>query len=273
VRLTVDIEGLKEVQQSLQGFSNRRLNAALATGLTRTAQKVAEAQRREMVDVFDRPSRYTLQGVFVRPATAQSLEAEVGIKDEFSGGNDRGQAKYLRWQIRGGQRVFTGFERALRSGGQIDGGDFAVPGRFARRTPEGNISPGQIQQILSQLRIDATRGSTRSLPTFGFDDTGKDRRRKKGVIKRAVRRAGGQFIALPKGRGKLKPGIYLVRDTGFGRTDPKPVVRFVSSASYEPERFDFFFVARLAVQRNLQAEVQRALTESVARFNLQRGAL
>ena len=65
MRLTVDVEGLRDVQQRLQGFSDRRLNAALATGLTRTAQQVAEAQRREMLDVFDRPSRYTLQGVFV----------------------------------------------------------------------------------------------------------------------------------------------------------------------------------------------------------------
>lgn len=75
MKITMEVHGLTEVQKALtERFSPRRLNAVMATALTRTAQDVREAVRQELPRVFDRPTPYTLNSLFVRPATAQRLQ-------------------------------------------------------------------------------------------------------------------------------------------------------------------------------------------------------
>ncbi|MEY5099220.1 MAG: hypothetical protein RJA36_1939 [Pseudomonadota bacterium] len=260
MKLSLTSTGLAQIEAELAGFSQRRLNAALATALTRVAVAAKAAEVREMVDSFDRPTPYTLDAVYTKPATAQRLESEVGIKDQGA----RPQSRYLRWQIEGGPRRWTGFERSLIRGGAMPDSMRAVPGRFARLDAYGNVSRGQMTQILSQLRIDTGRaGSTRALPTVLSTDSAKDKARKLKTIRGAQRRAGGQFVAFPNGRGKLPAGIYLVRDTAWGRAAPKPIFIFVSSAVYE-QRLDFAFVAELQGKR-LGQELELALQQSVAR--------
>lgn len=262
MKVTLTATGLDRVQAELTGFSQRRIRSALATALTRTAVAAKEDERREMLDSFDRPTPYTLNSLYAKPATPDRLESEVGIKGDQ--GSARSATAWLRWQVHGGQRRWTGFERTLIRCGAMPDDMRAVPGRFARLDAFGNLSRGQMAQIVSQLRIETGRlGSTRTLPRLSFDDTKADRRRKLAAVRSSQRRAGGQFVAFPNGRGKLLPGVYLVRDTAWGRTAPKPVVVFVSKAEYEP-RFDFYFVAQLAARR-LGRELERAVGESIAR--------
>lgn len=251
----LDVSDLRAI-----GFSPRRVLAVGATALTRTALAVAEAERAEMRDVFDRPKPYTLGALYTTPATAQTLEARVGLKDQASEG--RPPLSWLRWQINGGLRRLTAWEKRLVVAGAMDGGDRAVPGKFAQLDAYGNISRGQLAQIFSQLRIETGRlGSTRTMPRLSFSDTAQERRRKQGAIRRAYRKAGGEFVAFPYGRGKLLPGLYLIRATAFGRTDPKPVLIFVNRAQYEP-LFDFHYVGQLTVGRVLPQELNRAALAS-----------
>lgn len=262
MRVSLSVQGLDAVTASMAGFSERRIRSTIATVLTRVAVAAKDAERREMIDSLDRPTPYTLNSVYARPATAERLESEVGIKNDASGGHP--PTAWLRWQVHGGLRRWTGFERALIRGGAMPDHMRAVPGRFARLDGYGNLSRGQMAQIISQLRIETGRaGSTRTLPIVTAADSAKDRSRKLKAIRSQQRRAGGQFIALPVGRGKLRPGIYLVRDTAWGRTAPKPIVVFVSQAQYQP-RFDFYFVARQAAGQ-LGAQLERAVAESIAR--------
>lgn len=262
MKLTFDASQLQKIIQPLQG-SERRVRAAVAGALTRTAVAVRDAQRHEMRDVFDRPTPYTLGALYLKPATAAQPEAVVGIKDDAGG--SRSALAWLRWQIRGGLRTQTAFEKLLVKGGAMRSDQRAVPGRFARLDAYGNISRGQLVQILSQLRIDTTIGSTRSLPRVVAADNEKTRRAKAGTIRRAYNRAGGQYVAFPNGRGRLKAGVYQVRQFANGRSDPRPVLIFVASAKYEAERFDFSYVAQSTVQRRLPAE----LAGQVARALLQ----
>lgn len=282
MNLTIDVSELQRARQGLAGFSSRRLDAALATALTRTALEVRRAQEREMRDVFDRPTKFTLNSLYLKPAQANNLQAEVGIKDDLS---QRSPLKWLRWQVRGGQRTPKAFEKLLISAGAMPAGMVAVPGRFAKLDAFGNHSPGQLRQILSQLRIEPTQGATSALPTLGTRDQAalrdaaakgargpvnasavKDARSKRNRINSAYRRAGGQFVAFPGGRGKLRPGIYQVRATAFGRTDPKPVIIFVARARYEAGRFDFDYVARLVADRSLANNINAALQEQIRRL-------
>lgn len=267
MRLTIDTRGLQRALA--EPVSQRRVTANVAAALTRVAQAAQVAEVREMRDVFDRPTPFTLGSTFVRPATAARPEALMGIKDNVGGA--RSALSWLRWHIKGGLREQTAFERLLTRAGSMRDDQRMVPGRFARLDAFGNVSRGQLVQILSQLRIDSASGSTRKLTQYSFADTARDRRAKAGKIRSAYRRAGGQYLALPNGRGRLLPGIYQVRATAFGRTDPKPVLLFVSKAEYEARRFDFFYVAQLAIQRELPRALQGQLAAMVLRVNQRAG--
>ncbi len=280
MKVTFDASQIDALTARLQGLPDRA-GRTVRTALTRTGQQVLKAEVKEMRDVFDRPTPYTLNGLFLRPATASEPEAIVGIK----GDGARPAIKYLRWQIYGGNRTLKAFEKALVAGGAMRSSDRAVPGKFAKLDSFGNVSAGQIVQILSQLRIDTTVGSTRSLPRLTSGDRAvlrqtaafKQRRLTGPVnrsdaklaqakvrrIKSAYTRAGGQFVAFPNGRGKLLPGVYQIRQFAAGRADPKPVLIFVPRASYEAERFDFFYTAQLAVERSLPQEIERAFDETL----------
>lgn len=271
MRVTVKVEGLREVQEALRGFSDRRVAAAMATALTRTALAVRDAEQAEMRDSFDRPTPFTLNSLFVKPATALVLQADVFLKDNVSG--SRPASSWLQWQIGGGLRTLKAFERLLISGGYMRADDRAVPGRAARLDSYGNLSKGQIVQILGQLRLDSSTGSTRSLPRVQADDNAKTKRDKLNRIRRSLGRAGGRYVALPNGTRTLLPGIYLNEGRDFGAKIGygasrrlRPVLIFVSKAEYEPERFDFYGVSRRVVERTLQAQLERAIGESAGRL-------
>lgn len=253
-----------KIVQPLLG-SPQRLRNAVAAALTKTAVDVRDAERVEMRDVFDRPTPYTLGSLYVAPATGDQAvpEAQVGIKTNVGG--SRSALSWLRWQIAGGLRTQTAFERRLIAAGAMRNDQRLVPGRAARLDAFGNVSRGQLVQILSQLRIESSTGSSRALPRVLPGDNAATQRAKRGTIRRAYKRAGGQYFALPNGRGRLPPGVYLSRDTGFGRTDPKPVLLFVSKAQYEAGRFDFWYVADLAVQRNLPRHLTGQLAAALLR--------
>jgi hypothetical protein len=208
---------------------------AAAVALTRTAQDVRDAERKEMVRAFDRPTPYTLNSLFLKPAKVADLIAQVWIKDDRAGSGIPA-TRYLLPNIEGGLRSIKRFEKALQLAGAMPAGWFAVPGLGARIDSYGNVSAGQIIQILSQLRITLTAGYNRNVST--------DPKKRAA----AQRRAGGQYFALPQGRGRLVPGIYQARDFAFGRAAPKPVFIFVRSITYK-RRFRFYEVAQAVVDQ------------------------
>ena len=240
----------------------RRLITGAAIALTKTGVILRDAERAEMRDVFDRPTPYTLRALFLKPATAANPVAMVGIKDNVGG--SRSAVSWLRWQIRGGLRVQTAFERLLVRGGAMRDDQRAVPGKFARIDAFGNVSRGQLVQILGQLRIDSTVGSSRSLPRIVAEDNPATAQWKARRIASSYRRAGGQYLALPNGRGRLAPGIYQVRQFAHGRSDPRPVIVYVTQAQYEA-RFDFFGHGLRVIARELPAQLQGQLARWLLR--------
>lgn len=254
MRISGDSSGLKRLEKDLRDFG-KQVRFAHVVALTRTAGLVADAERHEIADSFDRPTPYTMKAVFTKPAKKEKPEALVGLKDDT---NSRGIAptNYLAPQIESGSRQQKRFEVSLEKGGYMPKGWRAVPGRFARLDAYGNIAKGQIIQILSQLRITLVAGFDRNLPRR--DGTKKTETK----IRKAFKNAGGQFFAVTeeRGRGNLRPGIYQARDTGFGRTAPRPVVIFVRRVNYE-RRLDWDYTAELAIDRNWKQQLDRALDQ------------
>ena len=249
MKVTAILEGLKETQQSLRGFSDRRMAATLATALTRTAVEVRDGIRAELPRVFDRPTPYTINSLFLRPARADKLEAEVFFKDEM--GTSRlgiPATKYLLPEVRGCARRSKGFEKALRLPGVLSYGQFAMPGQGAKLDRYGNVSQGQIIQILSQLRITLTAGHTRNM---GFGA--------KGIA--AQKKAGGRFFVKRTRKGG-PPGIYQRELIGRNAT---PVFIFTRPPSYRP-RFPFDAIAGRIADQRLSPNVRRAIAEQTARL-------
>lgn len=244
------VTGLAEAIASMQGLSERRIAAIKATAATRTAVAAKAAVVREMPRVLDRPTPYTLGSVFVRPATAQQLVAEVYVKDDRAGSGTPA-VKYLLPQVEGGTRRTKRFEVALRAAGALPAGHFIVPGAGARLDAYGNVSRGQIIQVLSQLRITLTAGYTRNMSLTD----------KRGAIN-AQRRAGGRFFVLKPGKaGGRAPGIYQREFMGRNVT---PVFLFVPRVQYR-QRLDFDGIVQRVVDTHLPAEVARAVSDSLAR--------
>lgn len=275
MKLTFEQAGQALVAADLDGFSERRMRAAAATGLTWTGREVKAEDDAEILRVFDRPTPYTQRALFMRPATADRLQAEVYVKDDLAGSGTPA-TKYLLPQVDGGSRNVKRFERALQAAGAMPTGWQAVPATGAnsavRWDAYGNVSRGQIIQILSQVGVELTAGYNRRI--VGPVDKRKGAQAKR---RRALGRAGGQYVAVPKQKGKLKPGIYLAegRDfgakLGFGRTGRlKPVFLFVKAAVYT-RRFDFTAVSERVASQRLVPNVMRAIDESRARLVAQAG--
>lgn len=262
MRVDVTVSGLKELRSGLQNFSDRRFNAALATALTRTAVAVRTDLAAAMQTSLDRPTPYTQRQLRYVPATAQRLAAAVGFNvvgvSDMPGGRPlrfvdlgAGQTpagKYLTPQIDGGGRRLKRFEQALQAAGALPAGYVTAPGQGANVDAYGNISRGQVIQILSQLRAQLVAGTNRNMSTGRSSIN-------------AQKRAGGRFFVVQPG-GQAQPGIY--QREFIGRT-VTPVLIFVKSANYR-RRFDFDAIAQRTSQDRLQAEVARAIRESALRL-------
>ena len=249
MKLTIDIQGLKEVQGQLAGFSGRRLNAALATGLTRAAGVLAGDWRAQIGAKLDRPTPLTQRSVLVKRAEAANLVAEVLVRDQARPGAIT-PAEYLGTQEAGGSRGLRKFERALIAQGSMPAGHKVVPGKYAKLDSFGNVSRGQIVQVIAQLGAQYSPGYQRVIS--------------KSAAKRAESaiRRGRNYVALlardDKGRA---PGVYEIGKYGL-----RPVFFFVRSVSYQ-RRLDLIGRASTSAPAEVARQVERAISDSAARLS------
>lgn len=245
--IKVEIKGLDAVRAHVAGMG-KQVRFAAAVALTKTAKAVEVAEKREMRDVFDRPTPNTMNSTYVKPATPQTLAAEIGIKN-FAG---KGIAadKYLAAQIKGGSRRMKRFEKALQSVGALPDGYRAVPGAAAKMDAFGNMQGGQIVQILSFFK---------AFPEMGYKANMSDKRRMQ-LAKGSKKSVGfAYFVGRPGDR--LPLGIYQRFNLSHGSAI-KPVIIFVPHATYQAV-FDFKFVAAGVVDREWARQFDSALTEAM----------
>ena len=124
-------------------------------------------------------------------------------------------------------------------------GWFAVPGPAARKDAYGNMSRGQVIQILSAMRA--------------FNEVGFNmNRRNKGMGGRA--RNNMQYVVIQPGRGsKLKPGVWLRGPNN----SLSQLLAFVPSVSYR-KRLAFFEIAQSVMERELPRYFERAMQKVIA---------
>jgi hypothetical protein len=122
--------------ESLAATIPPQYRKAAAVALTRVAWDVREGLMAGMQQSFDRPNPFTMRAFRVDAATAtESPQAVVWAAPQ--------QAKYLFWQIEGGQRRTKGFEARMG----LQGGEVALPTDKATRDAYGNMPLSFIKRV------------------------------------------------------------------------------------------------------------------------------
>lgn len=210
---------------------------AVRTALNRTLGKGREAVYAAMRANFRAPVPYTLNALRVDVAQPQGrLEGRVSIKgpEDVSGSGIPAQS-YLRAQILGGARRWKRFEVALLKRGLLPRGWYCVPGSAARLDAYGNMSRGQIVQLLSYFAAFAAQGGHRA----NMSDKGRQR-----LSKGTRSRFGVRYFVQRPGDAGLRPGIWEVQANRSNKLQgpaapTRLVVSFVSGAKYR-RRLDFY---------------------------------
>ena len=202
---------------------NRRF--ATAVGITWTGTDIKDHLRQHMQRVFDRPTRWTLNSLFLKPAKRDDFDAKVFFKDFAPKGTTAG--RYLEPQIEGGTRRLKRSEQHLRRGRFLDPGYYLVPGNDAKLNAFGNIPKGQMTKALSDIgaQFNPEQTTTRSAKKYFW-------------LPKAGRRLAGIYS---RRGGKLQTFMVAVR---------KPVYR---------RRFNFWGEARKTAKQRLIRNIDRAM--------------
>lgn len=209
---------------------------ALAKALTFTAEAVKDAEYAEMQRVFDKPAKYTLNSLAMKPATQSRLKAEVFFK-AFGG---TPASNYLTPHIRGGGRGQKRSEKALQRAGLMGNAGYWVPGGGAQLSPEGNIKGSRMSAILSYLKA-----STDALQ----NRTARSSKRKRKST----------WFVPPIGH-RLKPGVYRREGDAI-----KPELIFVNAVHYQ-RRFHFYDLADRVARATFPDKWEKSLARERARL-------
>jgi hypothetical protein len=197
----------------------RLVPKATSDALNWTIYNVRDAQRSAMASVFDRPTPFTLnRSNIVKTANPTKLVARTVIRDDQSSGV--APVRYLGPQVFGGERSIKRFERALQARGLMPQGWYAMPGKGAKLDAYGNISRGQIMQILSVLAAaEQTSGYSANMtgrsakqnkkPRDYFASTAQNNKGLRGVAGRLPygiyqRLPGGKIVTILRFRAKVR---------------------------------------------------------------------
>ena len=162
----IQIRGLQEVKKMFSQLKDGSFKKAMEVTINTTAGQVRERLKTEIKTVFDRPVPYTYnKSLFIDRAIAEisKFNAQVFLKGDWaaSGINDAGAyptsgtpaTNYLSPHIFGGGRKHKSSEKTLQRSGILDADEYIVPGPHAKRDSYGNMSQGQMIQILTALGV------------------------------------------------------------------------------------------------------------------------
>lgn len=212
------------------GGVEKQVRYATAVALTRTATQIKAALPAELDRVLDRPTPFTKRGIYLKAARRDSLTAEVGFMDL--------QASYLGLQITGGVRQPTA--RGIRLPGNVELNAF------------GNIPKG----LTDKLKAAAKDGTLSAAVMRRLGVSAKDRRKGAAPVQ--------LFYGKPAGSRWDKAPVGIYRRVPGRPGKLIPVIVFEDTPARYRKRLDLGRVATPIVQREFQAQFDRALREALA---------
>lgn len=224
---------------------------ATAVALTRTAKAAKEEIERQLPSLIDRPTPYTMRGFRLYPATKRKLLAEVDFRPAFGKGTSA--RDYLSPLVYGGERKLKAFERSLQRSNLLPAGYAALPGAAAKIDAYGNMSQGQIVQILSYFKTFGEQG-------FSANMTDKKRAALSRGSKRTGKRGVMYFVGRP-GNGRLPLGVWQRINFGAAGSAIKPVIIFLSRPTYR-QQLDVPGIAKRVIEERFAQELRIAVGQA-----------
>ena len=246
MQVNIDISDIKELREALAKAPGQ-VNFALSKALNKTAEQAKSEIQTQMKRLFDRPTPFAINSLRIKYATKAKPTVEIAFKDI----NSALSAKtMIEPHVDGGKRVFKGMEARLRGIGILPTGWFAVPGAGANLDVFGNMSKGQISQMLNVLGTYTEGGYNKA------NDKTRSRLAKGNAKKNVY---GFVYWVNPVSSKRVRhllPGVYQRVKTGFG-SSLKPILIFVSKVSYR-QRLDFYGITGRVVSRDLSGNFSEA---------------
>lgn len=246
MQITAEMD-TRQLESTLEGWEKKQLPFATARALTQTAGLIKQALIGSMETSFDNPTPFTLNSLYVKPATKTNLKAEVGIKNMPGNSGSTPQSSYLQPEVQGGRRPVKRMEFLMRSKGVLPKGMMVVPGEGATLDRYGNVAPSMRVQILSALQLFDESAFSRPAK---MNQTATSRKRNKKAL--------DLFVGSPGG-GKEPLGIYK----RLADDQVVPLLLFVKSGiSYKP-RLKMQQVSSDVYQADFAAIFDRSLRDAL----------
>jgi hypothetical protein len=234
ISIKVDMSGMEALKARLNGMS-KQVNYAASRAINSVAFKVMREESAG-TSAFDRPKPATRSAFRVEKSTKHNLLATIAVKSRGQGGLPANE--YLHPNIKGGRRGFKRSEIMLRAAGILPAGMFTAPGKGAKLDAYGNMSRGQIAQILSYFQ------------TYG---------------KTALNSPRMNMTQVRRAKMQSKNAYFVIPNRGIWQRNGKtitPILMFISKADYKLI-FDFEKIAQHVIEREWEKEFNSALADAI----------
>ena len=223
-----------QVAAAFDRLGRNQVPFATAMALNDTAEDGFSHLQQRMGEVFDRPTRWTLNAFMVWRADKKALMAKVMERPSV------GSRHYLKVQGKGGTRGQKGLEKLISTRVGYDIGAY-IPVGGARLDAHGNWSNGQRNQVMSQIGAWSEVGFTAN----------QTARSKKRNAKRA------QYF-VPRPGSNLHPGVYMKRGE-----DVDMVLQFTRRTPFYRKRIDWRYEVNDKAGKVYRDHFARRLTEAL----------
>ena len=227
IELTID-QDLKGFDRFLNNYKDQ-LPFASSNAINKTAFDIRTALNKGTLGAFDRPTNFTQKAFLVTKSKKNNLVAHTFAQDQA--GKDR--ARYLRYGVKGGQRIPKGFERyfaGLPNDGTIPSNSYFIPTSFQKKgfklfDKHGNVTRSTLKRISKGIG-----GNPR----------------------------GGFFIGTPANNPGKPPGIY--------RRSREKLFPFFIASTRKPNYQSIFNIEQIAgkvVQRRFNQHFDKAMSKAI----------
>ncbi len=221
-----EMKGFEEAKKIL---SSALMKKVLGNTVFNTSQDARKDLVEEIKVIFDRPTPFIVRGVRVL-YNRNDISSDIGFENFPIG---KSPADIIRPHVEGGIRPMKRSEKYLRS--------YWVPGGGARLDKYGNISAGQVTQVLSSLG---------RLPEVGYTANITGRSRKRNTKPR------NYFVVGPGNKG-LHPGVW----ERLSNQRVRPILIFVGAPQYY-KRLKFHDIVKRSIQKNVHGRFDDAFKNS-----------
>lgn len=242
---------LNKLLSGLKGFTQKELETIAIKTINDAAYDARYRLQKEMRQVFQNPTPYTINTLRVYPMRNITGFARVG-HDALGKGND--PERYLRPQIYGGPRKQTRSEARLQTVLQIQGERvFLTPASGAKLNQYGNVAPSKYVEVLSYFKAFNQSGFVMN-------------RSKRSTARKGITNKFFMVTGNDPNTAHLSKGIYERTRGGKGF---KKIFHFAKQPTYKP-RYDFYRIGLEYAASKFRENFVRQVDKIVA--NLMRQA-